>query len=506
MGAPVGTVPDAPPDIGPARRKAWRWPLALGVCAAVLAGWAYSGCLLLFFAQDDFWMLSHAQQPGHGLLLFFKGIFPEYVRPITTCWMPCLLYALAGVDPLIYKGAQLAVFALSLAALWFLLRELTHDRLTAWLGSSVLAFSPVHAYTLGWFAGIIDNLFLLFFMLALLLLARCVTRSDCSWKSTCLLLAAFAGALLSKENGILILPAACAASAAMAVRYRRAPTRQEIAGLCGMTLLTAAYLIFRKLAVTAAAGKINLCWAPGRALAIWRHAIESVPLADRVHLAWGPWLPLAVAGLLFALALGGLWRSAAPGGRRGNHAGLFLASVLGLALFVLNAAIFAFQPQPAQLDNYYSTLCMLGLVLSCSSLLAWSMRAPAARWLAPLIAILAGIYALAGAARIHNVIERAQSPSLFLAGKSQRFYGQIRPYAEKTRAATIVIRGADELTWWASGKGFVIPVMFQGKSAYFPEYDAASKPTPPLLELTLQPDGTVQAVDAAPGVMQQDFR
>lgn len=496
MGPSVDAIPGTPPNLDAMQKNSWRLSLVLGVCVAVLAGWAYFHCLFLFFAQDDFWMLSHAQQTNHALLLFFKGIFPEYVRPITTCWMPCLLYFLGGVDPLIYKIAQLAAFLISLGVLWLLLRELIQNTLAAWLGSIVFAFSPVHVYTLGWFAGIIDNLFLLFFISALLLLARCVTRTRWSGTTSWLLVAVYSAALFSKENGILLLPIAYAVVGAVTLTSRRWPTRQEIGGLCGMTLLTVAYLIFRKIVVVSTAGTLSLCLAPNRAFVIWRYAIESVPLVNPVYLVWYSWLP-AVVVVLFALTLGYLGRSLWINGWRWDHARLFLTIGLGFSLFVLNVAIFAFQPQPAVLVNYYSTLCVAGIALLFSGLLAWLMRVCSHRLLAPLIALLLGVYAWQGAVKIHDLVVRGQSPSLFLAGKAQFFYGQIRPHIEKSKARTIVIRGADELTWWASGKGYLIPVMFHGKLAYFPEFDAARQLAPPFLELILRADGTVKALDSA---------
>lgn len=466
--------------------------VALGVGVAILAGWAYFNCLFLFFAQDDFWLLSHAQKAGHESLCYLRGTLPEYVRPIPTCWTSHLLYSCGGVEPQIYKAVQLGVFLGSAFVLWLLLRELTRSGLAAMLGTIVFAFSPVHTFTLGWFSGFIDNLSLLFFFAALLSLVRLVGPRRPSWLQAWLLLIFYAAALFSKEVGILLLPVAYAVVGTVAKVSGRRLERPEIGGLAGMTLLTVIYVIVRKLVVVPSAGSIGLCCSLRRAMDIWCYAADSIPLftSSFVHRHT---LLMPVLLVLLVLILVYLWRSLKANGLQRDHLTVFLATGgVGFLLFVLNTAVFMFHAEPVTLRDYYGTISLTGIAMALSGLLAWLMRVCARRLPEVIVVLALAIYACLGAVLIHSVVERDQSPSLLLQGKARFFHDQIRPHVAATQAGTIVVRGVDELTWWASGQGEMVPAMFSGRQAYFPQFDTPRKIEAPILNLTVRPDASVE--------------
>jgi tetratricopeptide (TPR) repeat protein len=133
----------------------------------------------------------------------------NYYRPLMTlAYLLC--YKLYGPIPFGFHLLNLVLHAAVVLLVFALTRRLFGDRLPALLAAGLFALHPVHTESVAWIAGITDLELSLFFLLTFFLYVRLGDRPTVTPLRLGAVLAAYALALLSKEQA-LVLPFLAAA-------------------------------------------------------------------------------------------------------------------------------------------------------------------------------------------------------------------------------------------------------------------------------------------------------
>lgn len=177
------------------------------VAVAALIAACFSPGLGNFFAADDFDWIFTAVKALHvpGLLL---APMAHFLRPVEALYFVVNL-VLAGTSPVAYQTTLLLIHVLNFLLVSALITELGGSRAAGLLGGTFWALHFRHAEAVLRPYAAADPLALLFGLASMLL----VVRGRRAWASL-----AFALALFSKENAVLLLPLACLL---LAIRRRR---------------------------------------------------------------------------------------------------------------------------------------------------------------------------------------------------------------------------------------------------------------------------------------------
>src|SRR5262245_45987933 len=159
-------------------------PLLSVVAIAVAAIAAHATTLTGAFVVDDRVLIvnnaavrSAAEVPGY----FARGMWPrsEIGAPDTALYRPFVLlafflvYQAAGLLPLAFHAANIALHAANAVLVLLLLRRLAGvGDGAALVGALLFAVHPVHVESVGWISGVSDLLVTTFVVLALTLYAR----------------------------------------------------------------------------------------------------------------------------------------------------------------------------------------------------------------------------------------------------------------------------------------------------------------------------------------------
>jgi tetratricopeptide (TPR) repeat protein len=172
----------------------------------------------------------------------------NYYRPLMTlAYLLC--YRLYGPIPFGFHLMSLALHAAIVLLVFAVCRRLFGDQLPALLAAGLFALHPIHTESVAWIAGITDLELSAFFLLTFLLYLRLGEQRTSSPLSIAALLAAYAFALLSKEQA-LVLPFLAAAYEHF---YRpdrsTTPLASKLVRYVPLLALAAAYIAFRALAL-----------------------------------------------------------------------------------------------------------------------------------------------------------------------------------------------------------------------------------------------------------------
>lgn len=147
------------------------------------------------------------QAPGFGSFfrLFRPGVVPRELLYIPVTYASWLVESgIAGLDPAVLHGTNLALHLLNVLLVYALLRRLAGPPIPALLGALVFAIHPIQAETVAWIMGRKDLLSTFFGLLAILAWLRFRTTDRTRWHVAAL--AAFLLAVFSKP-GLVVLPA-----------------------------------------------------------------------------------------------------------------------------------------------------------------------------------------------------------------------------------------------------------------------------------------------------------
>ncbi len=125
----------------------------------------------------------------------------NYFRPMMT-FVYLLTYQIAGAIPFSFHLASLVLNGLAVWLVYYLLRRFSGERV-ALIAAGLFALHPVHAESVAWIAAVTD-LELTVFYLATFLLFLKLPDSKHAWRARAVMCAAFALALLSKEQSMTL--------------------------------------------------------------------------------------------------------------------------------------------------------------------------------------------------------------------------------------------------------------------------------------------------------------
>jgi Tfp pilus assembly protein PilF len=172
----------------------------------------------------------------------------NYYRPLMTlAYLLC--YKLYGPIPFGFHLLNLALHTAVVLLIFALTRRLFDDQLPALFAAGLFALHPIHTESVAWIAGITDLELAAFFLLTFLLYLRLGEQRSSSVLSVAALLVAYALALLSKEQA-LVLPFLAAAYEHF-YRPDRGATQltSKLVRYGPLFVLAAAYIAFRVLAL-----------------------------------------------------------------------------------------------------------------------------------------------------------------------------------------------------------------------------------------------------------------
>ena len=244
-------------------------PALLLTTIAAATGVLYSGTLLFQFVWDDKAQIvdnpiirSVGSLPKVFIsdLWYHTGRFQLYYRPLFVVWS-MLNYAVVGLRPWGWHlGAVLMHMAATTAVFW-LVRKLGLEYWTAALATVIFALHPIHIECVAWISSAADSMATLFAALAFaaFLSARDATSKHATtWR--CASLALCACALLTKEIALGF----CGLVGAYEFLHPAGKTSGSLERLRNAALralpyvgLTVAYLLLRKLALSAVTGKFD---------------------------------------------------------------------------------------------------------------------------------------------------------------------------------------------------------------------------------------------------------
>ncbi len=445
----------------------WLSRYVLPLCLAVLAFWSFRGTLDVFFVQDDFWFLSAVQQPLPNRMML-TGVLPDFFRPLPTYWFPLVNQFLWGLNPWGFHLSQLAVFALTIFALYRALYRVSGSAIAASFGAVTYGLAEAHLFTLGWIAGAIDVLAACFFALALWVVASYEAEKSPLWP-----VGVFLGlALLSKEIVVMLPLAWMGAQLARGMRawiHRETwltPRGQRLTILFGALLgvYFAVWIIF----TTGHNSASQLLEVNGaRAVYVLLNSLIAVlPGVKFYEPLSAAWLLAPVLLCVAAIVL--------SGGKRQAWA------ICALLLWLAPALVFAVTKKPADLQPYYGHFSIFGLAFLAALFVASVIERLRDGWPRRLAqaALVIGLaaYAWASAAVVQEGVLAHRSPALTQAVYSRAAYDQLVDFTAGKSYREIIFLDTSDLMWWSVGKGVMIPVMFSSVAAQFDGYAGYTAP------------------------------
>ncbi|HVX12976.1 MAG TPA: hypothetical protein VHC22_17465 [Pirellulales bacterium] len=435
----------------------------------------YVRVLPTFFVQDDFNFLRNLDRPLPNRVMITGGL-PEYLRPLTTYWLPLTNKAVWGLNSYGFHISQMAFMLLTVYALYRIVFRLTQSPLAASVTAAVYGLSKVHLYTLCWISGGIDNAAGCFMALLLLAIVRYEQGEGSLWSIG----AACAAGLLSKESTIIGVVAWGGATLVRSVLARWVPAEKDAHTAERTDATKAATILGRWLSPGDLRIGLTLTGVFGvymllRASLISSHKVWGCDLSRFAYVIKSSVLavlpipetttPIANAWVLLPLAV-------AAGACFLRPAGKFHEAVLGLLIWVLHAAIFAVSIRlPPGLQLYYAHFNVIGLALLAGLCCQGVLERFSFRWSAlPLRAattLLLGFYGYRSALVVQQGIDQANCPAMFEARYSKQAFDQLQDFMAEHPYQTVIFLETSDTMWWAMGRGDMIYTMFPGVAAKF---------------------------------------
>ncbi len=181
--------------------------------ALILTFIAYCGTVSFHFAYDDRAQIlsnpiihSWGFTPRYFTEHVWQSIDPDepgnYYRPIFLVWLR-MNDMLFGSRPWGWHLTSLMAHLGVTLLVYFLAVRLLEDRLAAAFAAVIFGVHPIHIEAVAWVSGVTDPLLALFFIGSFLCYLRQKEGASARWKWMATSLGLFAGALLSKETGVV---------------------------------------------------------------------------------------------------------------------------------------------------------------------------------------------------------------------------------------------------------------------------------------------------------------
>lgn len=342
----------APPRLLPSAG----WALALALLTALVL-WAHRASLGDGFVRDDFMWLVDARVQQESLWAFWTHRPSGYFRPLANLWFMGF-EGLFGLEPLAYRLGNVGLQVWNAAWLGLLAWTFCRARSVAILAALGFAILAPPADSIDWISGVVSLLCTAFLLPAWTLYARLLERREAGQPTVALGVLVFlacAGALGSRESGILALPGLAAVH--LAWRGPRAfATARFYLDLTPGALLVASYLALQWDFLNAAGGRgdqttLDELWA----------TVPQIPelfarLLDPTSRARGSLDPTSG----WILGLGAPLVGAAALGRRGLALGALGLLLAPIALLPYGSILAAGRPLT---DRYLYELALPAMLL-----------------------------------------------------------------------------------------------------------------------------------------------
>jgi protein O-mannosyl-transferase len=318
----------------------------------------YLNILFNGFVYDD-----HAQvtnnpyiQSLHHLREIFTATVWSYVgaQGVTNYYRPMMMlgylacYRLFGAVAYPFHLVSLLLHVLVVCLIFAITGRLTSDRIWAFVAAALFALHPIHTESVAWIAAVTD-LELTFFYLLTFALFLGVARpgGGRSEPRAVLMVAAFALALMSKEQALTLAALAAIYEHFYRADRRETRLRQKLARYAPLWLMAVVYLLFRVRFLGALAPVHQM-----RGVVSWQAELSALALLGEYvgKMIWPVRLcafyvfhpstsladPRVLAGLVALVALGmlfwWLWQSVDPGARFASFGILWFAATLAPVL------------------------------------------------------------------------------------------------------------------------------------------------------------------------------
>ncbi len=244
-------------------------PAMLLTTIAAATAVLYSGTLLFEFVWDD-----KAQIVDNPIIRSFgqlhkvfisdlwyhTGRFQLYYRPLFVVWS-MLNYALVGLRPWGWHLGAVVMHVAAVIAVFWLVRKLGVEYWTAALATVIFALHPIHIECVAWISAVADSMATLFVAVSFVAFLNARdpgSKHALPWRIASLVL--FACALLTKEIALGV----CLLVGAYELLYPKATTsgyfqrfRNAVVSALPFAAVAIAYLLLRKVALTAVTGKFD---------------------------------------------------------------------------------------------------------------------------------------------------------------------------------------------------------------------------------------------------------
>ncbi|HEV2379609.1 MAG TPA: tetratricopeptide repeat protein [Terriglobia bacterium] len=216
----------------------------------------YLNTLLNGFVYDD-----HTQVTNNPYLQSFRHLTEiftttvwSYVgaQGVTNYYRPMMMlgylacYRLFGAVAYPFHLVSLLLHVLIVCLLFTITERLTRDRVWALVAALLFALHPIHTESVAWIAAVTDLELTFFYLIAFaLFLGLARSGGERSEKKAVLMVAAFALALMSKEQALTLPALAAAYEHFYRKDHRDTLLRQKLARYGPLWLMAAVYMLFR---------------------------------------------------------------------------------------------------------------------------------------------------------------------------------------------------------------------------------------------------------------------
>jgi hypothetical protein len=437
----------------------------IGVRRLILLGlllwvtFCFWNILYVFFTQDDFLLLADVQKPMPNMSMLQGSSF---FRPLAQYWVTLLCYEIWGLNPFWHHLVYLLFSLATIALLFNWLFAMSKSTLGALAGSILYGLSKIHLYTLAWISDGNDVTGAFFLILALWAVNRYFqsvdeTTGKGSAKLLWLIGISFCLGLLSKESCITFAPVCLIWIIVRNILSRRRFQSAQWKLAIMVVVISCVYLIMWRLlcrAVGTPGGKFQFDLNRGL-LALRNSVIAVIPvLESRLPVSsWWLLAPLAIVIMLVAEA-----RKRLP-----TAAAIWENLALGMAIWIVPAAIYVFTEYPFGLQLYHSIFCIVGLSLLLA--MAVSIAEPLIIKIIPRRSVANAAVAcvfiawigFAGAS-VRSGARRNESAGLFQASTSKVVFEQIQEQLQQHDYREIVFLDVTERVQWAMYFGKIVTV------------------------------------------------
>src|SRR5579885_375466 len=111
----------------------------------------WSPLFSLYWAQDDFWIISNARNfTIHKLV---AGTNEGFLRPVSTFWYPFALQSIFGENPFVYHLINGLISASTAVVVYFIAYQLTKNKHLSLIAGIVYGTHLAHMFEQSWFSG-----------------------------------------------------------------------------------------------------------------------------------------------------------------------------------------------------------------------------------------------------------------------------------------------------------------------------------------------------------------